>query len=50
MPPPLKSESLAPGHELRIYGIEDHIKVLLLEGKAEVFGKELPIEEPTFFH
>ncbi|CDW77180.1 polyribonucleotide 5-hydroxyl-kinase clp1 [Stylonychia lemnae] len=50
MPEPSKTEVLQGGFELRIYSIEDHIKVMLLEGRAEVFGKELPLEEPVFFH
>eukprot|EP00347_Sterkiella_histriomuscorum_P016599 403352570 len=50
MPQPLKTEILQAGSELRIYSIEDHIKVLLVKGLAEVFGKELPLEEPVFFH
>ena len=42
MPGLVKNEVLQPRYELRIYNIEDHLKVILNEGKAEVFGKELP--------
>jgi hypothetical protein len=49
MPDP-KTEDLEPGQELRIYKIEDHIKVKMIEGKAEVFGKELPLKMPIYFH
>jgi hypothetical protein len=35
---------------LRIINIENHLKVLLIDGKAEVFGRELPLREPVFFH
>ena len=50
MPVPKKDEVLQPGSELRIYNIEDHIKVLLTEGKAEVFGRELSLDMPAFYH
>lgn len=53
MPDKLKTfdEKLEAGTELRIYNITDHIKVLIGEGgRAEVFGRELPINEPVFFH
>jgi hypothetical protein len=30
--------------------IEDHLKLVLLSGVAEVFGRELPLKEPVFFH
>ena len=50
MPQPLLDEVLQPGHELRIYNIEDHIKVLMTDGKAEVFGRELPLKMPIYFH
>lgn len=50
MPEPKKEDVLSSGHELRIYSIEDHIKVLLLEGKAEVFGRELPLKMAVHFH
>lgn len=54
-PPPInmpnaKDEIIEGGVELRISNIEDHLKVLLVEGKAEVFGRELPLKEPVFFH
>lgn len=49
MPDP-KKEDLEAGQEMRIYIIEDHIKVLMLEGKAEIFGKELPLKMPIYFH
>lgn len=42
---------LKPEEELRIYEIQDFIRVRLLEGQAEVFGKELPNldKESVFF-
>ena len=49
MPNP-RYESLESGSEMRISNIEDHLKVMLTEGKAEVFGRELPLKEPVFFH
>ena len=40
--------------ELRIYGanngIKDFVRVRLLEGWAEVFGRELPNNETVFFY
>ena len=50
MPDPKREEVLPSGSELRIFKIEDHIKVLLLDGKAEVFGRELPLKIPVFYH
>jgi len=50
MPDPAKREDLEPGQELRIFKIEEHIKLLLLEGKAEIFGRELPLKQPLYFH
>ena len=52
MPEPLSfDKSLEAGQELRIDNIEDHIKVLIVEGGlCEVFGRELPCGEPIFFH
>ena len=44
MPEPAKKEDLEPGQELRIHKIEDHIKLMLTEGKAEIFGRELPLK------
>jgi hypothetical protein len=41
---------LESGNEWRIDRIEDHIKVLLLEGKAEIFGREMPLRMPIYFH
>jgi len=43
-------QTLEPGYELRINRIKDHIKVILVSGQAEVFGRELPLTEPTFFN
>ena len=48
--PDAKKEDLEPGQELRIFKIEDHIKVIMLEGKAEIFGRELPLKMPVYFH
>ena len=42
--------TLDAGFELRIMSIKSHIKVLILSGLCEVFGRELPIGEPVFFH
>ena len=50
MPEPRKEEILEPGNELRIDRIEDHLKILLIEGKAEIFGRELPLKMPLYFH
>ena len=50
MQDPRREDILQPGHELRIYKIEDHIKILLVDGKAEVFGRELPLKMPVHFH
>jgi len=50
MPHPLLDFVLQPGDELRIYNIEDHIKVLMTDGKSEVFGRELPLKMPIYFH
>ena len=51
MPDPTFSETLPAGAELRINAIETHIKVLVGEGGlSEVFGRELPVNEPVFFH
>lgn len=36
--------------ELRIYEIEDFIRVRLVEGEAEVFGRELPLQEIVMFY
>ena len=41
---------LKPEEELRIYEIEDFVRVRLLEGNAEVFGRELPLNEIVFFY
>jgi N-terminal beta-sandwich domain of polyadenylation factor len=41
---------LEAGYELRISNIENHIKVLLIEGQADVFGREIPVGEPVFFN
>lgn len=44
-------EVLSPGFELRIDSIRSHIKVLVHPGGlCEVFGRELPVGEPVFFH
>lgn len=50
LPEPMQSYNIEAGFELRINHITDHIKVLLSHGQAEVFGMELPIGEPMFFH
>lgn len=51
MPDPVFNQTLPAGTELRINNIESHIKVLIGEGGlCEVFGSELPINEPIFFH
>ena len=42
MPQPMMEHTIEPGFELRIHNIKDHIKLLLVSGRAEVFGKELP--------
>lgn len=50
MPGILQEKVLEPGNEIRIDRIKDHIKVLMIEGKAEVFGKEVPLKMPLYFH
>ena len=51
MPDLTYEETLEAGSELRIISIASHIKVLIGEGGlCEVFGRELPINEPIFFH
>lgn len=50
MPEPRQEITLDSGNEIRIDRIEDHIKILLIDGKAEVFGRELPLKMPVFFH
>lgn len=50
MPNIMFDETLNPGFELRIDSIRSHIKVLVLGGLCEVFGRELPVGEPVFFH
>ena len=51
MPNPTFDETLPAGSELRINHIENHIKVLIGEGGlCEVFGRELPVNEPVYFH
>lgn len=35
---------------MRIYEIQDFIRVRLLKGQAEVFGRELPLNETVFFY
>ena len=41
---------LKPEEELRIYEIEDFVRVRLIEGQAEVFGRELPLQEIVMFY
>jgi hypothetical protein len=50
MPEPSQEHLLDAGYELRISNISSHIKILLLEGQADIFGDELPLNEPKFFH
>jgi hypothetical protein len=33
-----------------INDISDHVKIVLLSGKAEIFGAELPLQEGVFFN
>lgn len=44
-----KVYTLNPEDELLIYEIQDFIRVRLLDGNAEVFGRELPNSETVFF-
>ena len=37
-------------NELRIFEIQSHIKVVLSEGRAEIFGAEMPVGEAVYFH
>ena len=51
MPPKVADHFVEAGQELRISQILKHIKVIMQEvGQADVFGKEIPPEEPVFFH
>jgi len=51
MPNIVFDETLNAGIELRVYYIKSHIKVLVHPGGlCEVFGRELPVGEPIFFH
>ena len=50
MPNLIFDDSLNAGFELRISSIKSHIKVLITSGLCEVFGRELPVGEPVFFH
>ena len=51
MPDPTFDETLPAGRELHINSIESHVKVLIAEGGlCEVFGRELPVNEPIYFH
>ena len=36
--------------EIRISDIQDFIRLRLIEGEAEVFGRELPLNETVFFY
>lgn len=40
---------LKPEHELRIHEIETFIRLRVTDGIAEVFGRELPLEETAYF-
>jgi len=51
--PDAKTIELKAGEEYRIKDIKDHIKILVSaepQGLCEVFGRELPMGEPVFFH
>jgi polyribonucleotide 5'-hydroxyl-kinase len=51
MPNVVFDETLNAGFELRVDYIKSHIKVLVHPGGlCEVFGRELPVNEPVFFH
>ena len=50
MPEPKQEFEILPGEELRINKIGDHLKILMIEGKAEVFGRELPLKMPVVYH
>jgi hypothetical protein len=41
---------LRPEEELNIYEIQDFLRLRVLEGQAEVFGRELPVGETVFFY
>ena len=43
-------QTLNKMNELRIYDIKTHIKVVLNEGRAEIFGAEMPLGEAIYFH
>ena len=51
--PNAKIIELQAGSEYRIKDIVDHIKIIVSpepQGLCEVFGRELPVNEPVFFH
>jgi hypothetical protein len=58
--PDCKTVDLEEGFEYRIKEIKDHIKIIVVsmdkfnppqpQGLCEVFGRELPVGEPVFFH
>jgi hypothetical protein len=45
-----KINELGPEEELIIYEIQDFIRLRVIEGQAEVFGRELPVGETIFFY
>lgn len=45
-----KKEEIKKQCEIRFEEITDHIMVLLTHGTAEIFGAEMPKDEPKYFH
>ena len=43
-------EILNKEEELKIFQISDFIRVRLLKGSAEVYGRELPLEQIVYFY
>ena len=43
-------QELGSEEELIIFNIQDFIRLRVLDGLAEVYGRELPLNETVFFY
>lgn len=43
-------QELQSEEELIIFNIQDFLRLRVLKGNAEVYGRELPINETVFFY
>ena len=43
-------QEIGPEEELIIFNIQDFLRLRVLKGNAEVYGRELPINETVFFY